>query len=174
MTTATSLRPAPNEHAEYYGRYIKLVPDGDVVARMERQIADTVALLDRFGEARAGHRYAPDKWSVREVVGHLADAERMFAYRGLAFARGEKQPLPGFDENAYTVAGRFDARTLADMSAEFQRVRAATVALFRGFDDTAWNGSGVANKNPISVRAIAWIIAGHELHHVALFRERYL
>lgn len=173
MSNATALRPVAGEHAEYYGKYIALVPDGDVVATLERQIADTVALLRDFGEARAGHRYAPDKWSVRQVVGHLSDAERMFVYRATAFARGEQQPLPGFDENAYVAEGGFDARTLASVTEEFRSVRGATVTLLRGLDEAAWSHRGVANGNPISVRALAWIIAGHELHHGNILKERY-
>lgn len=174
MSTATVRRPAAGEHHERYGRYVALVPDGDVVTQLERQLDDTIALLRQFGEARAGHRYGPDKWSVREVIGHVIDCERVFVYRALSFARGEKQSLPGFDENEYAAAAGYDARTLESVTDELRRLRAATVGFFRGLDDAAWSRTGTANDHPISVRALAWIITGHELHHAKLLRERYL
>ncbi len=166
-------KPEPGEYGPYYQKYIDLVPGDDVLVALEAQGPVTQALLAAAGEAKAGFRYAPEKWTVREVVGHLADAERIFAYRALRFGRGDATDLPGFDENAYVPAGNFERRTLADMAAEFAAVRAASLALFRSFDEEALLRRGTANRFPCSVRALAMILVGHEMHHVKLLRERY-
>jgi uncharacterized damage-inducible protein DinB len=164
--------PAADEHAPYYGKYVALVGP-DSLAALEAQAPTTAALLAATPEERGGFRYAEGKWSVKEVIGHLADAERVFAYRALRFARADATDLPGFDENAYVPAGRFDRRTLKDLAAEFAAVRAATLAFARSLDGEALLRRGSANGNPASVRALLAIIAGHELHHVGLLRERY-
>lgn len=176
VTTPPALmhRPAPDEFAPYYGKYVARVPEGDLLATLEGQLESTIALLDRFGESGAGTRYAPEKWSVKEVVGHVADAERIFAYRALAAAREEGASLPGFDENAYVVAGRFDGRTLNSLMSELTAVRRATLSLFRNLDDAQLARRVVANGVPVSARALGWIIAGHELHHALLLQERYV
>ena len=161
------------EFPPYFGKYIALVPAGDVLATLETQLTDTVAVLDEAGEARAGHRYAEGKWSVREVVGHAVDTERVFAYRALAAARGEGASLPPFDENVYVAHGAFDTRSLGSLLGEWTAVRRATLALFRNLDDTALTRRVTANDAPVSARALAWIIAGHELHHRELLRWRY-
>jgi uncharacterized damage-inducible protein DinB len=166
-------RPQPAEHVPYYSRYINLVPDGDLLALLETQHRATQAMLGPLTPQQARHRYAEGKWSVAEVIGHLADCERIFAYRALRFAREDTTPLQGFDENSYTPAGRFDARSLGDVAAEFAAVRSATLALFRGLDSTALERIGPANGDPVSVRALAYIIAGHERHHVGLLNTRY-
>jgi hypothetical protein len=178
MTRATGIkfletRPEADEHLPYYGKYIALVPAGDLAEILAAQQAATQRLLAPLGEARAGHRYAPGKWSIKEVVGHLADAERVFCYRALRFARADESPLTGFDENVYVPAGGFDRRTLASLLAEYAAVRAASLALVTSLDEAAWLRRGTANGAVVSVRALACIIAGHELHHVALLRERY-
>lgn len=165
-------KPAPDEHAPYYAKYIALTAD-DALPQLQEQIAATLRLLAGVPEERALHRYAPGKWSVKEVVGHLADAERVFAYRAMRFARADHTELAGFDENHYVPAGNFDRRPVADLAAELAAVRAATVALFRSFDDQALLRRGVANGNAMSARAAAHVIAGHEAHHVNLLRERY-
>lgn len=169
-----SARPEPDEHVEYFVRYIAKVADGDVVARLNSQIGETLELLGSLSEAKGGHRYAPGKWSIREVIGHLADTERVFGYRAMTFARAGETPLPGFDENAFVANSRFDSRTLSSLAAEFETVRRATVALFDSLEPHEWLRRGVANNNPMSVRAAAWTIAGHELHHVDILRTRYL
>lgn len=167
-------RPDPSEYLPYYGKYLDRVPDGDLLGTLESQVDETLALVRGLDEARGGHRYAPGKWSIRETMGHLIDAERIFAYRALRVARGDETPLPGFDENAYAEINDADARTLADLADEFELVRRSNLALFRSLDDAALARRGTASNGPVSTRAIAWIIAGHELHHVALLRERYL
>jgi uncharacterized damage-inducible protein DinB len=164
--------PAADEHAPYYGKYVALVGP-DALAALESQARSTAAFLAATPESLGNHRYAEGKWSVKEVIGHLADGERVFAYRALRIARADKTELPGFEENDYVPAGKFDRRTLADMAAEFASVRAATLSLVRSFDDEALARRGSANQTPVSVRALVAIIAGHELHHLALLRERY-
>jgi uncharacterized damage-inducible protein DinB len=176
LTTASLLAtpPAEGEFNPYYQKYIDRVPPGDVLDTLEAQLAETVALLDRFGEARGGHRYAPGKWSVKQVVGHLADAERIFVYRALCAARGERGELPGFDENAYVDEAGFDARTLNSLLGELTAVRRATLSLFRNLTEEQLARRVTANGNPVTPRALAWIAAGHERHHARLLEERYL
>ncbi|HEX6588400.1 MAG TPA: DinB family protein [Longimicrobiales bacterium] len=167
-------RPAADEHAPYYARYVDRVPGGDIVRTLEEGARETDALLrSERAHALAEHRYAEGKWSVKEVLGHLTDAERVFAYRMMRIARADATPLPGFDENAYTPAGRFDERALDDLLEEFLAVRHATIRLVRGLPAEAWTRRGTASDNPVSVRALAYIIAGHELHHRAILEQRY-
>lgn len=173
MNRATIARPEHGEYLEYYRTYIARVPDGDIVAILGEQLEGTRRLLSGLRDAQALHRYAPGKWSVKEVVGHVTDAERVFAYRALRFARGDRTALPGFDERAWVPAGRFDARTIASLADELGAVRNATVALFRGLPSEVSLRDGEANGAAVSVRALAYIIAGHEAHHVAVLRERY-
>jgi uncharacterized damage-inducible protein DinB len=168
-----SARPGPTEHAPYYGRYISLVPDGPIVQTLRAQVASTAALLAAVPADREEYRYGAGKWSVKEVVGHLADAERVFAYRALRIGRADETPLASFDENRYVPEGRFGTRRLASLAQEFRAVREATVQLLDGLDDLAFSRSGTAAELAVSVRAIAWIIAGHERHHAAILKERY-
>ena len=175
--TATDIRatrPAPDEFAPYYGRYIDKVPDGDIVATLRNQIDETLGALHAIPDGRAGFRYAPDKWRIREVVGHLSDAERIFTYRALRFARGDETPLPGFDENAFVTRARLDDRPFDGLIEEYAAVRAASVALFDSLFPEEWTRRGIASDKGISVRALAWIAAGHERHHLGILKERYL
>src|SRR5438128_2288999 len=161
MTTAAIPRPEPSEYVPYYETYLSKVPKGDLLTLLEDQRRETQQLLSGLSEAKALHRYAPGKWSIKEVVGHLMDTERVFCYRALAFGRADANPLPGFDEKAWVPPGRFDARPLKDLAAELDAVRRATIALFSGLDADALERRGTANNNPITVRALAWIIVGH-------------
>lgn len=172
MGTPTTA-PASDEYAPYYQTYIARVPPGDLLAQLERQAQATAALLGPAQSDRAHYRYAPGKWSLIEILGHLSDSERIFAYRALRIARSDSTPLSGFDENLYVPAADFGRRSLADVLGEFQAVRAATVALLRGLPDAAWSRRGVANGQPVTVRALGYIIAGHELHHIEVLRIRY-
>jgi uncharacterized damage-inducible protein DinB len=174
MSEQTSNRPDESEYTPYFEKYVALVPEGDIVEILSQQGEETLALLRSIDEAHAGYRYAPDKWSIKQVVGHINDTERIFAYRALRFARGDSTPLPGYEQDDYARNGDFDARTLADLAAEFASIRAATVALLRSLDADAMHRRGKANDNEVSVRALAHIIAGHELHHVQVLRTRYL
>ena len=167
-------RPDASEHLPYYAKYVDRVPDGDLLQTLREQLDETRALVGGLDEAQGGHRYEPGKWSIREVLNHVIDAERIFAYRALRISRGDQTPLESFDENAYATAANADARTLADLADELQHVRLANLALLRSLSDEALARRGTASGGPVSVRALAWIIAGHERHHVALLRERYL
>jgi uncharacterized damage-inducible protein DinB len=173
-TQPLATRPADDEYLPYYAKYITRVPDGDLLATLESQLEGTMELLDRFGEEGGSVRYAPGKWSVKQVVGHITDAERVFTYRAMCAARGESAPLPGFDENAYTEQGGFDARTLDSLAAELTAVRRASLALFRNMSEEDLSRRVIANGAAVTPRALAWIIAGHERHHAALLAERYL
>jgi uncharacterized damage-inducible protein DinB len=167
-------RPDPGEYNTYYDRYIALVPAGDIIALLSVQVDDTIALLRDLSEEQALHAYAPGKWTIKEVVGHVMDAERVFMHRALRFARADTTPLESFDENAYTPAGKFNARPLASLISELTAVRRATVALLAGLPPEGWTRSGVASRFPVSVRGLAWITAGHELHHRTILAQRYL
>ena len=166
-------RPEAGEFAPSYAGYIARVPAGDLSEILAVQQIALSRLLARVDDAGAMRRYAPGKWSVKEVLGHIADGERVFAYRALRFARGDTTPLPGFDENAWVPAGGFDRRPVEALAGELTAVRAGTLALVSSLEEAAWMRKGTANDQPISVRALATIIAGHELHHVAILRERY-
>jgi uncharacterized damage-inducible protein DinB len=174
MSAPAPARPEANEYASYYEKYVSLVPEGEVAETLARQGAETLALLRPVAEERGGHAYEPGKWSIKQVVGHLIDVERIFAYRALSISRGERQPLPGMDQDEYMARVNFDARTLADLLDEFEHVRRGNVRMFRGLDADAWMRRGVASDNEVTVRALAHIIAGHEAHHVRILRERYL
>jgi uncharacterized damage-inducible protein DinB len=174
MSAQIATRPEQSEYLPYYHKYVALVPTGDVIETLTRQSADTLALLGGLDEAQGNHAYEPGKWSIKGVVGHVIDTERIFAYRALRFARNDQTPLPGYDQDDYGRVANFDARTLASLAKEYASVRAATIALFRSLDDEALQRRGQANDAEVSVRALAHIIAGHELHHVGIIRERYL
>jgi hypothetical protein len=174
MSTTTIERPQADEHAPYYGKYIARVPDGDLTSLLREQLMDTVALLRGVAPDRADFAYGPGKWSIKEVVGHMIDVERVMAYRALRFARNDKTDLPGFDENAYAQFSGAASRTLGDLLEEFQVVRSSTIHLARHLSAEALARRGSANGTPASVRALLYIIAGHERHHAELLRERYL
>lgn len=167
-------RLSSSEYASYYEKYVSLVPDGNICDILQNQMQATIGLLRGVSAEQADARYAPGKWSVKELVGHVIDAERIFAYRALRFARGDENPLSGFEQDPYVQNGNFANRTMQDMVEEYEHVRRGNVLLFRSFDETAWNRRGVASDNPVSVRALAYIMAGHELHHMQILRTRYL
>lgn len=167
-------RPGAGEYAPHYGTYVDAAVGTDAIAILRAQRLTTATLLGAVPESRAGFRYAEGKWSLREVVGHVSDAERIFSYRLLRFARADETPLPGFDENVYVPSARFEDRSLASVTAELLAVRDATLALLAGLPTEALTRQGVASGKPVSVRALAWICAGHEAHHMRVLRERYL
>ena len=174
MSATAPVRPEASEYAPYYERYVSLVPDGDVTGTLARQGEEVLALLGGVTEERAGFRYEPGKWSVKEVVGHVIDAERVFAYRAMAIARGDRAALPGMDQEEYMAGSDFDARTLADLAEEFSHLRRSNVLMLRGLTPAAWSRRGVASGNEVTVRALAYIIAGHAAHHLQVLRTRYL
>jgi uncharacterized damage-inducible protein DinB len=169
---AIARRPESSEYASYYGKYVSLVPEGDILVTLERQLTDTLALLAPR-EADGDFRYAPGKWSVKEALGHVMDTERIFSYRALRIARNDKTPLAGFEQDDYVKYGPFAQSSLTGLLQEFTSVRNATLALFRALDEAAWTRRGVASNNEVTVRALAYMIAGHELHHRGIFLQKY-
>ena len=167
-------RPEPTEAAQYYFRYIDQVQGDDVLKVLESQVDEMLALLGGVTEERSLHRYAPDKWSLRQVLNHITDTERVFVFRALWFARGFDHPLPGFDQEVAVPFAQSDEISWARHVEDFRAVRQATLTLFRNLPAEAWTRSGVASDNPVTVRALAYIAAGHVAHHVAILRERYL
>jgi hypothetical protein len=165
-------RPGPDEFSGFNAGYVALVPEDDVLGALASQLDDVRRAADAL-RARETFRYAPGKWSVREVFGHLIDGERVFAYRAICIARGEQAGLPGFDENAYVAQSGADAQPLADLLDELVLTRQSTVAGLRRLDAAAWARRGTANGNPVSVRGLAFIMAGHVRHHLKILAERY-
>jgi len=171
---AISGRPGDGEYGQFYGDYVALVPEDDICAAAEAAARDAAALLGGIDEAKSTHRYAPEKWSIKQLIGHVADAERIFGYRVLCIARGESQSLPGFDETEYMRRSNFDDRTFADLVADFTAARQSTIALLRSLGDHVWSNAGVANKQHVTTRGIAYSMIGHSRHHMKVLRERYL
>ena len=174
MSPVSLPRPGEDESAPFYHGYIAKVPGERIGEYLATQLREVQQLLASLDDAGARYRYAPEKWSVKEIVGHLCDAERIFAYRLLRIARADTTPLPGFDENAYVPPAAFDARPLGDLLRELEAVRGSTIALVEGLPAGAWERRGQASGKSISTRAIAYIIVGHVAHHLDVLRERYL
>jgi hypothetical protein len=166
--------PDRTEAAEYYFTYIDKVSRGDICEILQAQLTETLALLNGISEEQSRRRYAPDKWSIRQVLGHLNDTERLFVFRALWFARGFDTPLPSFDQNVAVSTAASDERSWTSHVEEFRAVRSATVAFFRNLPAEAWTRSGIASGNPFTVRALAYIAAGHVTHHLGILRSRYL
>ena len=167
-------RPDPTEHIPYFSRYIDLVPDGDLLPTLRSQLAQTMALVRSLDEADGGYRYGREKWSIREVLGHMIDTERVMCYRALHFARRDPAPLPSVDFELLAENANSDARTIADLADEMEHVRLATIDLFRAMDEEVLRRRGIASEVECSVRALAWIIAGHEIHHTRIIAHQYL
>lgn len=167
-------KPDNTEHAPYYGRYIDMVPDGDILGTLAGQIGVTLTELRKISDADSLLRYEPGKWSLREVVGHMIDTERIFAYRALRIARNDRTALPGFEQDDYIAAADFDRCAWTDLIDEFYAVRRSNLAMFRGLTEDAWTRRGIASGNELSVRAAAYIIAGHERHHLGVIRDKYV
>ncbi len=165
-------RPESNEYAPFYGTYVSLVPDSDILVTLETQSAGTIALLANH-HSDGDFRYAPGKWSVKESLGHVIDAERVFSYRAMRIARNDKTPLAGFEQDDYVKYGPFGNCSLAALVEEFAAIRKSTVLMFRALDEAAWARRGMASDKEVTVRALAYIIAGHELHHRRIFQQRY-
>jgi hypothetical protein len=175
MTTLVTAitRPQPGEYNPYYDRYISLVESDDILATLEKQAPQTIALLTPAAK-QADFRYAPGKWTLKEVLGHVNDTERIMTYRALRIARGDKTPIEGFEQDDYIREGNFGQRTLADLIDEFAVIRKATLEFFRHLDAESAIRRGTANNDEISARALPFIIAGHELHHRRILQEKYL
>jgi uncharacterized damage-inducible protein DinB len=170
----TQKRPQSNDYAPYYGKYVMLVPDGNFLEILESQIQEMKQLLEPLSDQQADFRYAPGKWSIKETLGHISDAERIFAVRILRIARGDQTPLPGFEQDDFVKVSNAASRKLADLLDEFTAIRRASIALIRSLDDASWLRRGTASDNQVTVLAIAFIIAGHVLHHRIIFEKQYL
>lgn len=173
MSTDVRSRPDAAEYAPYFHKYVSVVPDGDVVAVLRESGREWVDAMHAVPEARGSFRYAEDKWSIREVLGHVNDTERVFAYRALRFARGDQTPLSSFDQDVYVPTSGAEARMIAGLVAEFAAIRESTILLFESLPAEAWTRRGTASGNEVSVRALAYMTAGHLLHHRVLMRDRY-
>jgi hypothetical protein len=167
-------RPAESEYAPYYQSYIGQVSESEILPVLRTQLDELDLLLGKVAPERETHRYAEGKWSIREIAGHLIDGERVFGYRAFCIARGETQNLPGFDQNEYMLTAPYDGIGLEDLLAEFRLVRLANIAMLRSLDEESWNRTGTANDNQVTVRALAFVMAGHLRHHMGVLRERYL
>jgi uncharacterized damage-inducible protein DinB len=166
-------RPEATEYADFYAGYVSKVPGSDVLGVLESQRLQMLQLFAGRSERDGSFRYAPGKWSVKEVLGHITDAERIFTYRALRIARGDQTPLPGFEQDDFVKNGGFTERTLANLADEFGMVRNASMALFRSLQEAAWPRRGVASQKEVTVRALAYITAGHQIHHRLILEERY-
>ncbi len=174
MSTLSIPRPGPDESSQYYQGYIAEVPGEQIGSYLAEQVPELERLLSGLDDAAARSAYAPGKWSIKEVVGHLSDTERIFAYRLLRIVRGDTTPLPGFDENAYVPPGRFDERPLRALLDELRSLRASTLALAQGVPADTWTRRGTASNAEISARALIYVIVGHLTHHARVLKERYL
>ena len=167
-------RPPASEYAEYYERYVGLIPGADIVDVLERQLPATLSLLAAIDEAKGNYRYAPGKWTVKDLLGHVIDTERVFAYRALVFSRNDRASLPGFDQDVWVEHAYYANLSIADIAKEFEAVRRATVSQLRHLDAAAWNRVGTGNNKEMTTRAAAYVIAGHLEHHVSILKSRYL
>lgn len=171
--TLVIARPQAGEYAPYYERYISLIQENDILATLDRQRREMVLLLSGLSEEQGDFRYAPEKWSAKEVLGHMCDTERIFAYRALRISRGDATPMEGFEQDDYVKNGPFARHVIAEVIEDYIAVRRATISLLRSLEEAAWSRRGVANQNEVTVRAIAYTIAGHEVHHRGILEEKY-
>lgn len=170
----TWIKPVEGEYLPYQLNYIKRVPDGDLLEILGNNIESTINFLNSLPEEKLNFRYAEGKWTPKQIIQHLIDSERIMTYRMLTFARNDKTELPGFEENDYAVESNADERTLEELTTEFKTVRNSSISLIRSFNDELLRRSGIANKGRITVSALVYVIAGHELHHMSVIKERYL
>jgi hypothetical protein len=168
------MKPNPGDYAPYYDQYISILPDEDILKILENQMNSSEEFLRTFSEEQGNYSYAEGKWTMKEVIGHIIDTERVMAYRALSFSRGEKQSLPGFEQDDYIANGNCNDRTLDDLIGELKAVRTANLIMFRSFSDEMLKRGGIASDNKITVLALIYIIAGHEKHHIRILREKYL
>jgi hypothetical protein len=167
-------RPERKEYPDFFETYIKLVPGDTVLKRLQDSLLDMQGILSNIPEEYENFKYAPDKWTVKDVIGHIIDTERIMAYRALRFARNDKVELPGYDQNIYAPHANYNKRTLYDIGHEFSLVRESNLILFRSFDEEALMRWGKANHWDMTVRALIYVISGHETHHLNILRTRYL
>lgn len=166
--------PLSSEYASYYDIYISLLDGKDIITDLEKSIRETLKLLESISEEKGIYRYADGKWSIKELIGHLIDTERIMAYRALRFSRGDKTPIEGFEQDPYVENADFDSCRLIDLAKQFNLLRQSNILMFKALPEESWLKTGIASGNPTSVRAFAYIIAGHEIHHINVLKERYL
>ena len=174
MSTFQIRKPAADTYHSYFRQYIDEVPDGHVLDILQSQLSEMQRLLIPIPEERSRYCYAPGKWSLKEVLGHVIDTERIFAYRALRIARNDQTPLPGFEQDDYVAAAEFNQLPWVDLVKAYEHVRVATLDLFSSLSLEAWHRSGIVSQAGVSVQALAWIICGHEWHHVMIIRSKYL
>ena len=167
-------RPQTTEAADYYFKYIDLITSDDIVPALESQMGETLQFLSGISEEQSLHSYAPGKWTIRELLNHMNDGERLFSGRAFWFARGFTDPLPSFEQDVAVLMAQANNTSWAELVEEFKHLRLSTIALFKNLPEEAWSRSGVASDNPVTVRACAYIIAGHVAHHLGVLREKYL
>lgn len=168
------MKLATTDYGSFFAGYVSNVPEDDVLSAVEQQSSETQRLIASLDDARASYRYAEGKWSVKQVIGHVTDAERVFGYRALCISRGDKNSLPGFDEQEYMRLANFDDWRIGDLAESYALVRRSNIVMFRNLPDEAWDRRGIANNSGITVRALAYVIVGHERHHLKVLRQRYL
>lgn len=168
------MKPANGEYPAYYRNYINLVKEGSLKEILLKQLEEMTILISHVNEEQAYYRYAEGKWTLKEVIGHITDTERIMAYRLLRFARGDQTALAGYDDESYVLEATFHSRSIPDLLEEFIAVRHSTISLIKSLPEKSWNRKGIANNGEISVAALAYIIAGHELHHRRIIEEKYL
>jgi len=167
-------RPHPSEYGDAYAHYLASAPEGDLLALLRAQATEVAALFGPLTETQGAHRYAPGKWSLKDLLQHLSDAERIFAYRCLRIGRGDATPLPGFEEDDYAAAAKADAHSVANLLTDFHATREASLTLFQSLSDSAWDQKGSTSGKVITARCIPYICLGHADHHLAIIRERYM
>lgn len=168
-------KPLPGEYAEYYHKYINQIPDGNIVDYLNSQLSEVESFLKTIPEEKSFYKYSKDKWSIKEVLGHILDCERIFSYRMLRFSRKDTEnSLPGFEENSYIENSNYTNAQFAELIEEYVYLRKSILLMLRGFSEEMWTRKGIASNNPVTVRAIAYILAGHTLHHISIIKERYM
>jgi len=172
--SALTHRPGPGEYGGHFGNYIEIVPEGNIVDLLAEELKSTSEFLSDIPESKGDIRYAPGKWTLKEVIGHISDTERIMSYRLLRIARGDQTPLPGFDQDAYMNNASFDSYSLADLIDNFITVRRSTLSLVRRLTDEEWARTGTASNTGMSAKALAYVIAGHALHHLRIVKDKYL
>lgn len=168
------MRPEKGEYAEYYDRYISLVEEPDIIAVLEKQQTELEEIFQTIPEEKSHYAYGPDKWTIKELIGHMTDGERIFSYRALRISRADQTPIEGFEQDGYIENGNFNNVSFSDLTAELLYARKSNLILFKSLTDEAWLRTGTASDNPVSVRALAYIMAGHVRHHLKILNERYL
>ena len=174
MSNTRTGRPEANEFASYYEKYISQVLEDDAIVALEAELNAALTFFREIDEQHSKIAYAEGKWTIREVLGHIVDTERVMSYRAMRFARNDQTPLQGFEQDDYIKGATFNSTSLGDLLREFEHLRRANILMFRNLPKEAWSRRGIANGKEVSVRALAFIVAGHEKHHRKIVKERYL